>query len=69
MKKAKFKAVCPYEIGDKILFKKGDKENTMEITDIIAEQSVKNGTTKFKLELNGWYILDTSLHEVKPYKN
>ena len=36
----------------------------MTITDIIAMQSVKNGTTTFRLELDGWYMLDTNLHDI-----
>lgn len=64
MVKAKFKAVCPYELGDKIEFKKGDKVHTMTITDILTEHSVKTGKVKFRLELDGWYMLDTNLHEV-----
>ena len=64
MKKAKFKAFCPYEIGDKIQFEKGNIIRTMTITDIIAMQSVKNGTTTFRLELDGWYMLDTNLHDI-----
>ena len=65
MKKIKFKAKCPYEVGDKIQFEKCGVVNTMTITDIIVEYSVKNEAAKFKLELDGWYTLDTSRHEVK----
>lgn len=64
-KKTRVKAYCPYEIGDKIQFEKGGSAKVMEITDIITETSVKNGTSKFRLELDGWYMLDTSLHEVR----
>lgn len=64
MKQARFKAYCPYEIGDKIQFTKGDKKHEMVITDIIAEHSVKTGNVKFRLKLDGWYMLDTSLHEI-----
>lgn len=37
----------------------------MEITDIITEKSEKTGRINFVLELDGWYRLDTKLHEVK----
>ncbi len=65
MKTIKFKAKCPYEIGDKIRFEKAGRVNKMEITDIIAEKSEKTGRINFVLELNGWYKLDTKLHEIK----
>ena len=65
MKMIKFKAKCPYEIGDKIQFEKAGRVNKMEITDIIAEKSEKTGRINFVLELDGWYRLDTKLHEVK----
>lgn len=65
MKTIKFKALCPYEIGDKIQFEKAGRVNKMEITDIIAEKSEKTGRINFVLELDGWYRLDTKLHEVK----
>lgn len=71
-KRVKVKAYCPYEIGDKIQFEKDGSVNTMEITDVITETSAKDGTSKFRLELNGWYMLDTSRHEIKiqkPQKN
>lgn len=64
-KKIKATAYCPYKIGDKVQFEKGGSVKTMEVTDVITETSVKNGTSKFRLELDGWYMLDTSLHEVK----
>lgn len=65
MKTIKFKAKCHYEIGDKIRFEKAGRVNKMEITDIIAEKSEKTGRINFVLELNGWYKLDTKLHEIK----
>lgn len=71
-KRVKVKAYCPYEIGDKIQFEKGGNVYTMEITDVITETSAKNGTSKFRLELDGWRMLDTNLHEIKiqkPQKN
>ena len=37
MQKIKFKAKCPYEIGDKIQFEKGGKTQTMDVTDIITQ--------------------------------
>lgn len=64
-KKIKVKAYCPYEIGDKVQFEKGGSVKTMEVTDVITETSTKNGTSKFRLELDGWYMLDTNLHEIK----
>ena len=65
MKVIKFKAKCHYEIGDKIQFEKGGKTQTMDVTDIIAERSVATGRNNIVLELDGWYRLDTKLHEVK----
>ena len=67
-KKIKVKAYCPYEIGDKVQFEKGDSVKTMEVTDVITETNEKNGTSKFRLELDGWYMLDTNLHEIKIQK-
>lgn len=64
-RKIKAKAHCPYEIGDKVQFEKGGNILVMEVTDIIMETSVRDGTSKFRLELDGWYMLDTNLHEVK----
>lgn len=63
-KKVRTKVYCPYEIGDKIQFEKGGKISTMTITDVITQISTKEQTTKFILELDGWYRLDTNLHEV-----
>lgn len=71
-KRVKVKVYCLYEIGDKVQFEKGGSIKTMEITDVITETSAKNGTSKFRLELDGWYMLDTNLHEIKiqkPQKN
>lgn len=65
MKTIKFKAKCPYEIGDKIQFEKGGQVREMKITDIIAERSVVTGRNNIVLELDGWYKLDTKLHEIK----
>ena len=69
-KKIRIKASCPYEIGDKLQFANG---KTMEITDIITKTSLKWNKTTFILELDGWYKLDTSLHDVeipeKPQKH
>lgn len=65
MKTIKLKAKCPYEIGDKIQFEKAGRVNKMEITDIIAEKSEKTDRINFVLELDGWYKLDTKLHDVK----
>ena len=68
MQKIKFKAKCPYEIGDKIQFEKGGKTQTMDVTDIITQVSAKTGDITFILELDGWYKLNTKLHDVKiPY--
>ncbi len=64
-KKVKYKAVCPYEIGDKIQFDKGGKTNVMEITDVIVETRVSTGETSYRLELDGWYMLDTKTHDIK----
>ena len=64
MKTIKFKAKCPYEIGDRVRFEKGGEMQIMEITDIITQISEKTGHIKFILELGGWYKLDTDLHAV-----
>lgn len=61
----RFKAKCPYEIGDTIRFEKGGKTQDMEISDIITQVSAKTGSVTFILELDGWYKLNTNLHEVK----
>lgn len=65
MKTIKFKAKCPYEIGDKIQFEKSGQVREMKITDIIVERSVATGRNNIVLELDGWYKLDTKLHEIK----
>lgn len=64
-RKIKAKAFCPYEIGDKVKFEKGGNARVMEVTDVIMETSVRDGTSKFRLELDGWYMLDASLHDIK----
>lgn len=61
----KFKVKCPYEIGDKVKFEKAGKIHVMEITDILLETSIKHERHKFILELDGWYQLDTEMHEVR----
>ena len=63
--KIKVNAKCPFEIGDYIRFEKAKKENVMKITDIIVETSAAKKESTFKLELDGWYILDLRLHEAK----
>lgn len=65
MKAIKFKAKYPYEMGDKMQFEKGGKAKVMEITDIITQVSAKTGDITFILELDGWYKLNTNLHDVK----
>lgn len=60
----KFKAKCPYEIGNKVKFEKYGNEMVMEITDIITQISAKTGEIVFILELDGWYKLNTNLHDV-----
>jgi hypothetical protein len=70
MRTLKFKAKFPYEIGDRVQFKKPSnayykgETKVMEITDIITQISAKTGHIKFILELGGWYKLDTDLHAV-----
>lgn len=64
MKKQVFKVKIPFEVGDYIKFKKASEERIMKITDIITESSYVRGSTKVKLELEGWYILDLSRHAV-----
>ena len=65
MKLIKFKAKCPYEIGDKVQFEKCGNKKVMEVTDIITQISAKSGQVTFILELDGWCKLNTNLHEVK----
>jgi len=65
MKAIKFKAKCPYEIGDKVQFEKCGNKKVMEVTDIITKMSAKTGRITFILELDGWYMLDTVLHDLK----
>ena len=65
MQLIKFKAKCPYEIGDKVQFEKYGNKKVMEVTDIITQISAKSGQITFILELDGWYKLNTNLHEVK----
>lgn len=64
MQMLKFKAKCPYEIGDRVRFEKSGELKIMKITDILTQISVKTGHIKFILELDGWYKLDTDLHAV-----
>lgn len=64
-KKVKVNAQTPFEIGDYVRFDKSNKSHTMQITDIIAKTSVKTRETTFILELDGWYMLDLKLHDVK----
>lgn len=65
MQLIKFKAKCPYEIGDKVQFEKCGNKKVMKVTDIITQISAKSGQITFILELDGWYKLNTNLHEVK----
>ncbi len=64
MQMLKFKAKCPYEIGDRVRFEKGGEMQVMKITDILTQISAKTAHIKFILELDGWYKLDTDLHAV-----
>lgn len=50
---------------NKIQFEKGGKTQTMDVTDIITQVSAKTGDITFILELDGWYKLNTKLHDVK----
>lgn len=65
MHAVKFKAKCPYEVGDKIQFEKCGNKQVMEITDIITEMSARTGSITSILELDGWYRFNTNLHNVK----
>ena len=47
MQQAVFTAHCPYELGDIV------DTAEMQITDIITEHSLKNGTVSFIYELDG----------------
>lgn len=68
MQMLKFKAKCPYEIGDQVRFEKKGELQIMEITDILTQISAKTGHIKFILELGGWYKLDTDLHVVEIHR-
>ena len=46
-------------------FEKCGNKKVMEVTDIITQISAKSGQVTFILELDGWYKLNTNLHEVK----
>lgn len=59
----KFKAKCPYQIGDKVQF--DDTGKTMEVTDIITKISAKTGKVTFILQLDNRYMLDTATHDIK----
>lgn len=61
----KFKVKCPYEIDDRVHFDKCGNEKIMEITNIITQISAKTGEIVFILELDGWYKLNTNLHDVQ----
>lgn len=65
MKTIKFKTKCPYQIGDKIQFEKGRETKVMKITDVITQVSEKTGKITFILELDGWYKLNTRMHDIK----
>lgn len=46
-------------------FEKCGNKKVTEVTDIITQISAKSGQITFILELDGWYKLNTNLHEVK----
>lgn len=52
MKYAEFKAVCPYEIGDKIKVIQEEREEVHTITDIVCMHYLKTGTVTFLYELD-----------------
>lgn len=52
MKYAEFKAVCPYEIGDKIKIIQEEREETHTITDIVCMHYLKTGAVQFLFELD-----------------
>lgn len=49
MQKAGFVAVCPFEIGDVLVF----GSRVEKITDILAIHSLKTGKVNFRYEFNG----------------
>lgn len=61
MKAAFFNAVCPFEIGDKVILNSGgvNINDIRTITDIAALHSVKSGTVEF------WYELDNDGRYIK----
>ena len=52
MKYAAFKAVCPYEIGDKIKVIQEEREEVHTITDIVCMHYLKTGAVQFLFELD-----------------
>lgn len=52
MKYAEFKAVCPYEIGDKIKVIQEEREEVHTITDIVCMHYLKTGAVQFLFELD-----------------
>ena len=52
MKYAEFKAVCPYEIGDKIKAIQEEREEVHTITDIVCMHYLKTGAVQFLFELD-----------------
>lgn len=54
MNVAAFNAVCPFEIGDKVIFNSGDinVKDIHTITDIMTVHKLKSGTVEFLYELD-----------------
>lgn len=67
MRLVKFKAKCPYEIGDKVQF--DSTKNIMTITDIITQVSAKTGKITFILELDGKYKINTDHNTIIEHRN
>lgn len=60
MKYAEFKAVCPYEIGDKIKIVQEEREEVHTITDIVCMHYLKTGAVNSCLSwtiAESWYLL------------
>lgn len=53
MKIAAFRAMCPYEIGDKIRTRQNGREEVHTITDIICTHYLKSNIVEFLFELDG----------------
>lgn len=62
MRIAAFRAMCPYEIGDKIKTRQNGREEVHTITDIVCAHYLKSNQVEFLFELDNSgrlvYIVD-----------